>query len=249
MAETLDELVPMVDIPAGKIGQWTVERYTVTPHEAALFNVSSYAGVGRRDLRPGTYTRLLRGNIAVMSDTPAERRDHAPVVRDAEGDVLVTGLGLGMVTDALLRRPAVRSVTVIEAEEAVIRLVSQTLLDRWGWAGVQPGGRLRIIHADAYTWKPNDKWDCAWHDIWDDICGDNIPLMGRLRRHYARRVRLWQRCWAERDCRLHHERDHRLDCAARAARRIHDITGEQPVIYNCDDAAVLVATGFRKVFR
>jgi hypothetical protein len=73
--------------------------------------------------------------------------------------------------------------------------------------------------------------------------------MGRLRRHYARRVRLWQRCWAEDDYRAHKRRERRLDLAVRVARRIEEVTGERPVIINCDDAAVVVANGRPLVIR
>jgi len=69
--------------------------------------------------------------------------------------------------------------------------------------------RLRIVCADAFTWKPgkDDRWDCAWHDVWTDLCGDNTKGMGQLRRHYGRRVRAWQRCWGEAECKRVNRKD------------------------------------------
>lgn len=232
------DAVPQVDLPEGRIGDWAVERFTVSEQDAAIYNINP-ASVGRRTMRPGTYTRLRRGTTVVMSDTHAERRDHAPVVLRAEGAVLVTGLGLGMVTAALLARPAVRRVDVIERSAEVLDLVGRTLAARYG-------DRLALYHASAYEWRPpaGARWDLAWHDIWDDICADNLPEMARLRRRFCRRVPPGRQfCWAEADCRAHGRRERRLDLAVRAARRIEELTGERPVIFNCDDAAVVVANG------
>jgi hypothetical protein len=36
----------------------------------------------------------------------------------------------------------------------------------------------------------------AWHDIWNDLCGDNLPLMARLNRRYGRSVE-WQGAWGQ----------------------------------------------------
>lgn len=241
---SLLDAVPQVDLPEGQIGDWAVERFTVEAADAALYNISAAAS-GRRTMRPGVYTRLRRGSTVVMSDTHAERRDHAPVVLRASGDVLVTGLGIGMVTAALLARPAVRRVAVVERSAEVLTLVGPTLAARYP-------GRLDLYHADAYDWRPpaGARWDLAWHDIWDDISVTNLREMTRLRRRFARRVPAGhQFCWAEDDCRAHGRRDRRLDLAIRAAQRIEEITGARPVIINCDDAAVVVAPGHRKVFR
>lgn len=154
---TMDDWMPKVDIPEGHSGNWRIERFTVSESEARFDALRS----GYRSVRQGTYTRLMCGDETVMSDTHAERRDHLGVVQDARGDVLVTGLGLGMVVVALLQNPEVRTITVIERSKDVIDLVEPTLRARHG------SDRLRIVCADAFTWKPgkNDSWDCAWHDV------------------------------------------------------------------------------------
>jgi hypothetical protein len=36
----------------------------------------------------------------------------------------------------------------------------------------------------------------AWHDVWANICEDNLPLMARLHRRYGRRVN-WQGSWSK----------------------------------------------------
>jgi hypothetical protein len=196
---TTDDWIPMSDMPEGQQGDWIIERFTVSESAARLDAIRS----GARSVRAGTYTRLLCGRETVMSDTHAERRDHMGVVMDAHGDVLVTGLGLGLVAVALLRKPEVRAITVIERSADVIALVAPTLRARY------PEERLEIVQADAYAWKlpAGRRWTCAWHDIWTNLCGDNTQGMGKLRRHYARRIDEWQRCWAEAECKAANRRD------------------------------------------
>ena len=120
---TTSDWIPDVDLPEGRVGDWSVERFTVSKDEAMFDAIRSLG----RSVLPGTYTRLMRGRTVVMSDTPAEKRDHMGAVRRAEGDVLVAGLGLGMAVAAMLNRPEVRCVTVIEQAQEVIDLVAPTL--------------------------------------------------------------------------------------------------------------------------
>jgi hypothetical protein len=129
-----------------------------------------------------------------MSDTPSENVDHMDPIRQAQavgGHCLVTGLGLGLVTEALLAISAVSKVTALEIEPDVIALVGPTLQERWG-------DRLEIVQADALEWKPprGERYSVVWHDIWLTICGDNQDSMTRLKRRYGRRAD-WQRCWRE----------------------------------------------------
>ena len=88
-----------------------------------------------------------------------------------------------MVLHALTQLPAhsarLKSINVIEREADVIALVGDHYrgLDR----------RITIHHADAFKWKPRGGgkvFDCAWHDIWDDMCADNRVEFRKLRAHY-----------------------------------------------------------------
>jgi hypothetical protein len=177
-------------IPAGKSGKWKVEKFTITEDRGKLYNLQLlFSGQGARAVDPVNYTRLTcEGRGVIMSDTPAECSDFLYFVHRAEGSILVNGLGLGCVVQALLAKREVSDVTVIEIEQDVIDLVAPHVADP----------RLTVIHADAYDWKPppGRTWDFAWHDIWDDITSDNLPLMGKLHRKYARRLRCGQESWA-----------------------------------------------------
>lgn len=176
-----------VSVPDGSMGRWKVETFTVTKEDERFSRIRAMhdpLGV----VRAGTYKRLMRGETVVMSNTQMEVRTHSYFIHRARGAVLINGLGLGMALGAILRKPDVLSVTVVEKDADVIALVGQTFSD---------DARVTIVHADALTWRPpkGARYDAVWHDIWDDICADNLPMMKSLCRRYGRRAE-WQGCWA-----------------------------------------------------
>jgi hypothetical protein len=186
-------MIPAVTVPVGTRGPWAVERFEVTEHDAKLENLRAMFGSGR-PIHPGTYTRLTYRGHVVMSDTPAEKHDHWWPVHNARGHCLVTGLGLGVVADAMLLRPEVTKVTVVEIDADVIALVAPHYRALYG-------ERFEAVLANAYQYQPAAKvYGVVWHDIWPAICSDNLPEMTRLKRKYGRRAER-QGCWCEAECR------------------------------------------------
>lgn len=185
-------LIDAVSIPEGQRGSWTVKRFSVSEEDARR-TIMRAAMKGRGYVPPGSYTKLCHEHRGiVMSDTPDERLDHLDVVMRAKGHVLINGLGLGMVLNAILKRPDVTEVTVVEIDPDVVALVSPAYSD----------ARVHIITANAFDYRPpkDFRYGAVWHDIWDNICGDNLPEMTRLKRKYGRKTG-WQGCWCEQECR------------------------------------------------
>lgn len=181
-------MIPNVQIPEGSRGPWTVKRYTVDERASKMTVLQSMMH-GRGYVPPGTYTELRHAKRGlIMSDTPDEMRDHYEFVHKAMGQVLINGLGLGMALAAILKKPEVKGVTVIEIDPDVIALVGPAFA----------GERVAIIHADAFLFQPpkGERYNAVWHDIWDDICGDNLAPMTQLKKKYGRRTD-WQGCWCE----------------------------------------------------
>ena len=175
-----------VNVPEGESGSWKVEKFTISEDQSSM----SIFRYGSRAPLPGTYTRLLHKGRMVMSDTVAEMRDHAQAVKQAKGHVLINGLGIGMVLLNCMEKPKVRRATVIEKSADVIKLVGPHYQAMYG-------NRLEIILADALTWAPPKgvKYGMVWHDIWPDICADNLEQMKTLHRRYGRRCD-WQGSWS-----------------------------------------------------
>ena len=182
-----------VSVPEGESGLWKVEQFTVSKEDASFERMRSLFRGGRY-VPEGTYTRLTRGGRVIMSDTPDEIRDHSYIIRNAKGHVLINGLGIGMVLQACLEKPRVTKVTVIEKSPDVIDLVAPHYRERYG-------DKVEIIQADAFEWKPpkDVRYGAVWHDIWDNICGDNLPEMHKLHRKYGRRTD-WQGSWGRELC-------------------------------------------------
>jgi hypothetical protein len=167
-------------VPPGRRGPWSVEEFEISAEEASLENVRAAINGRRQDrLNPGRYKRLMHERRGVvMSNTPMEVSTHRFGFYVARGRVLVTGLGLGMFVEAIAAKDRVTSILVVEIDPDVIALVGPHFADN---------PRIQIVQGDAYTWKPDkgDRFDFAWHDIWDEICADNNPDMAKLARRYA----------------------------------------------------------------
>jgi spermidine synthase len=171
-----------VTLPEMDNGKWRVEIFTVDmPDFHSMLH-------GRAVPKGETFTRLMRNGTLVMSDTPAEMRDHGMAVRNAYGSCLINGLGLGMVLKNILLRPDVTDVTVVE--------ISQELIDLVGPHYADP--RLTIVCSSAFDYKPpkGKRYDMVWHDIWDDLCTDNLKEMTVLHRKYGRLCE-WQGSWGK----------------------------------------------------
>lgn len=164
-----------------------------------------------RGCNPGWYTRLSdtheldeHGHARIwMSDTTAERQDHAEAVAHIQMGkakrVLVNGLGLGMVVQAALSYDHVEHVDVVEKDIRVIELIGPHYT-------VDP--RVTIHHADAYeqirNWPRTPRghamrWDVAWSDIWPTISDENLDGMDKLHAFYRYRAK-WHGMWARKDC-------------------------------------------------
>lgn len=180
-----------VMVPNGVSGDWKVETFEVSKEESSFSRIRAMQNPNEY-VEAGTYKRLMRRGTVVMSNTRMELETNRPIIRAAQGSVLINGLGLGMVLTAILPRTTVKEVIVVEKSSDVIRLVAPTFLE---------DKRVTIIEGDAFTYQPpkGKRYDCVWHDIWDTICSDNLQQMSQLTRKYARRCD-WQDCWAKIEC-------------------------------------------------
>lgn len=191
------KLKEIAEITEGKSGDWKVETFEVSEQQAKIFNVRMFlkAGMCHRGVESGTYKRLVCNGDTIMSNTYAEIRDNFKFVLVATGNVLINGLGLGVCLSAILEKKEVNSVTIIEISKDVIKLIAPVF---------EKDKRVKIINADAFEWKPPKgiKYDAVWHDIWNDICADNLEDMKRLHRKYGKRCK-WQGSWCRDLCELY----------------------------------------------
>ena len=156
----------------------------------------------------GNYARLLHRGECVMSDTPMEMRTNIDFVRSAFGDVLIGGLGIGLILLAIQNEKSVHTITVIEKSKEVIELVKPQL---------PLNGKVSIINDDVFNFAPSKgtKYDMIYMDIWDYVNSDVYenemkPLKARYRRYLKpksvspnRKVFCWAEWQAKNDRRLY----------------------------------------------
>ncbi len=176
-------------VPDGKCGPWTIDTKTISEHEVLLFNMRAARDNPISIIRPGTFKRLRHEKRGVvMSNTRMEVLTNIDAYHAATGRVLINGLGLGMLLEGILTKPDVTHVRVIEIDPDVIALVGPHFKE---------DKRVEIIQADAYEYRPakGERFNYVWHDIWDFIGADNLPLMAHLGRRYGKRVSDAQGFW------------------------------------------------------
>lgn len=159
--------------------------------------------VSFRDFIPcGEYVRLMdktKFDGCVMSDTPMEHRTNMEIIRKANGDVLIGGLGIGMILLPLIEKEEVKSITIIEKYKDIIEMIQPQL---------ELKNKVKIIHGDILenSFPRGTKFDTIYFDIWNYINSDVYEEMKALKKNYRRCLRskkenpnAWMGCWAEKE--------------------------------------------------
>lgn len=96
-----------------------------------------------------------------MSDTPLEQESYKPAVEKARGNVLICGLGIGLLPTFIKDKPEVKHIDIVEISKCVIKLV---------WEQIRTP-KMEIIHGDAWKYlaKSPKKYDFIHVDIWGSI--------------------------------------------------------------------------------
>lgn len=238
-------LVKMVDvIPEGKSGNVDIIHFHITPQRASIEAIK--AACNNRPftaMAPGDYVRMVVGGEVMMSDATMEVVTNGDILLEARGDVLIGGLGIGMVVVPLLKNPEVTSVTILERNPHVRLLVEPHLrkylhkkkLLKTGIAlGESFDHKLDIYTGDVFkpreTFKDDptvvggNTFDCIYMDIWPSINGDDYPAHQKLRQIWKPYVRDggWFKCWVETIVKREHKEKRRLRDAIREAKKSGD---------------------------
>lgn len=177
----------------GLHGGWAAIEFDITQAEADHNNRRAAAHSFTGTVEPGRYKALVEADSGRlwMSNVPFETEPHAEFVRRAHGRVLVTGLGLGLVPTDLARKESVTEVTVVEKEPSVIALTPATVYRE---LEEHEAAKIRLICANAYSWRPDHRYEFAWHDIWPAFNVNFARVALLLMRVYDPRVRV-QEAW------------------------------------------------------
>nr|MCC4880541.1 hypothetical protein [Vibrio splendidus] len=146
-------------------GEWEVKHFPLS-YVTGYFSQASNYGQG---------IALLRQNVAWMSITPMELESHVTCQHSAKGKVVIAGLGLGMITLSLLKKPSVKKLIVLEIDQSLIDSFSELLANdtKKLWLDNIESGRLEVIQADCMKPLSSEikakvcRPDYMWVDIWE----------------------------------------------------------------------------------
>lgn len=142
-------------------------------------------------VRPGIYCSLFIGGELFMSEAPTEWITSRPVMENAQGRVLIAGLGIGMILPSILSNPRVEHVTVVEKSADVIKLVAPHY--------AHP--KLSVVNCDINGFVALVRYDVCFLDIWAKVSVTNLPEMLALekkaRRSWMRNKNSWIHSWSK----------------------------------------------------
>lgn len=129
----------------------------------------------------GEYVRLLVNGQVMMSDTPMERFTNKKFIDDAHGRVMIAGLGIGLITQAIQDKENVSEIIVVEKHKDVIDLVADKIMH----------AKIKILNADIFdnVFDKTEKFDTIYFDIWPTITTENLEEMAKLHRMYLKNKR------------------------------------------------------------
>jgi hypothetical protein len=168
-----------VDIPDGTVGAYSVESRECKNPFIVNFRDQIFTGLPQCDYPGSVQIHELKGPEGTwMSDQPCELvQMHRELAVHARGDVLIGGLGLGLVARMAAAKRSITRITVVERQPEVIALVGPYLKDP----------KIRIVHADIheYSKRADIKHDVALLDTWQstgEFCWqeDVVPLRRAL---------------------------------------------------------------------
>ena len=111
-------------------------------------------------LEPGAFGdvfTLYIGGLCYMTTSAPDLLDHRSILEQARGDILLTGLGLGVGILLANLNENVTSITVIENHPLILKHIGSMIAEH----SKVP---LTLIEADANEWVPDRQYDFTYID-------------------------------------------------------------------------------------
>lgn len=175
-----------IRIPEVVFGKWELKYETYQPYEAFIYNDLIVDAEFREIPRLGFFDEVFRFPAVLesgnewMTITPNEIETMHPAVEAVEGSVITFGMGLGYFAYMASEKEQVRSITVIEADEEIIRLFQNYILPQFPHKQ-----KVDIICMDAFeyvrTCMGSGSYDYAFVDLWHDT-SDGVELYLKMKK-------------------------------------------------------------------
>ncbi len=168
-----------------KINEWEIRWESYPAYRAAICadvitlpDMSEIAPLGffTEEFK---FPAVLEGGNEWMTLTPVDMDTVEEAINEAHGRVVTFGLGLGYYTYMVSNKDNVRSVTVVEKSEDVIRLFKEKIFPRF-----KHPEKVNIVNEDAFLYAegkmPTERFDYAFVDTWRDA-SDGLPMYERMK--------------------------------------------------------------------
>ena len=129
---------------------------------------------------------LNKSNECIMSSNLFERLTNQNFIDTAKGDVIIFGLGLGLIIFPLLEDDEVTSITVIDKSVDIIDNIGPIIKK------YDVNDKLTIINGDVFTYyqQLNDaKFDVAYFDYWNIVDSTIYNDMETLKELYKNNIK------------------------------------------------------------
>ena len=178
------------------LGIATLRSFSISNEESKVYNLKSlFNGNGGFDcVTAGQYVKLSVNNILMMSDTDMEKRTNYEFISNAKGDVMIAGLGIGLILHNLekkVKTGEVKSITVYEKYQDVIDLITPYYKHL----------PLTVKCEDILNYLPpkEEIYDTIYFDIWPTIDTNNLKDIRILhnRWKFHKRQDGWMDSWVK----------------------------------------------------
>lgn len=166
----------------GKYKQYSLRMIKYEPYQTFPYDeieitkdYKEYSKIGYFK-EPFSYLALCEGNNIWMSLNPNEIETMEPFIKEAKGNVLVLGLGMGYVPFMMANKSEVKHITIVEKDQNIIELFNKLLFPSF-----LNKNKITIIHDDAINYYKNNKgFDYAFADLWHSP-EDGLDLFIKLK--------------------------------------------------------------------
>ncbi len=168
-------------------GSWQIKYAKYAPYECFVCDDFKETPQGIIPIlgffeTPFKYPAIYQNNHLWMSVTPNEINTMKEDIKNAKGNVLTIGLGLGYYAYHVSMKNEVKKVYIIEKDQGVIKLFNDFILPQF-----EQKEKIEIIQSDAFTFLTNEQnqiflksLDYIYIDIWHDV-SDGLPIYQKLK--------------------------------------------------------------------
>lgn len=165
----------------------TNSRYTaedgitpLIPYNLVVSRTENTFSNYRSGIPDGKFVALTDNlGTTIMSNTPMEKFTNKEFLQRAKGNVLIAGLGIGLLTQELKNLPEGRisKITVVEKSEELLdfynRIHYNSIFDN-----------IRVYNEDIRNFIPSETYDTIYFDIWDNLSYDTLEEGDNLCNHF-----------------------------------------------------------------